>query len=423
MKLRELLRRARPWHAVLAVQLLLQLASIALLSRWLGLAGYDSWLAAQVQCALLLLLFSPGLEPWLVRRLAEVNAERERRALVARAGELLCASHALILLLALLGGSFDLWPGSAVVVVFAAASAIDLARRLLVAVRLGTSEHVGASGLELAGELARIGGALGGAWVTSSALGAAFGALLGSALCAQLCVPQLARAGFPLPWSEAARDARREGPPLGSVLRDALALACSKHATAMGREVLPALLLAHAGRPGELALFRACSRWVELPLRFLGGVGKVLLGARAEGSAGDLRAALAPLGWRLALLFGGAALLCALTAPWVVELLLGRSVDGALGVGLFLALGVACLGFGASLDPLALAQRALRPQALLNLSWLALASLLGVLTIAQGGALAAAAMTAFFAAGVLAHHFGWARPRGPRSGASARRTA
>ncbi|MBK9383867.1 MAG: hypothetical protein IPN34_03440 [Planctomycetes bacterium] len=411
MKLRELLRRARPWHAVLAAQLVMQLASIAMLARWLGLAGYDAWLAGQVQCALLLLLFSPGLEPWLVRRLAEARSERERRALVARAGELLCVSHALILLLALLGGSFDLWSGSGLVVVLAAASSVDLARRLLVAVRQGGAEHARAARLELAGDLARISGALGGAWLTSSALGAALGALVGTALCAQLCVPQLARAGFPLPWSPAARAARSAGPPLGRVLRDALALACSKHATAIGREVLPALLLAHAGRPGELALFRACARWVELPVRFLGGVGRVLIGARAERSAAELRAALAPLGWRLALLFGGAALLCAFTAPWVVGWLLGREAEGALGVGLWLALGVACLGFGAGLDPLALAQRALREQALVNVAWLALAALLGALTIAGGGALAAAATTAFFAAGVLAHRYGWALPR------------
>jgi O-antigen/teichoic acid export membrane protein len=414
MKLRELLRRARPWHAVLAAQLLLQLASIALLARWLGVGGYDAWLAGQVQCALLLLLFSPGLEPWLVRRLAESRAERERRALVARAGELLCASHALILLLALLGGSFDLWPGSAIVVVLAAASSVDLARRLLVAVRQGVAEHARAARLELAGDLARIAGALGGAWLTGSALGAALGALGGSVLCAQLCLPQLARAGFPLPWSAAAREARRSGPPLGSVLRDAVALACSKHATAIGRDVLPALLLAHAGRPGELALFRACSRWVELPVRFLGGLGRVLLGVRGDRSAAELRAALAPLGWKLALLFGGAALLCALSAPWVVGLLLGREVDGALGVGLWIALGVACLGFGAGLDPLALALRALREQALVNLAWLALAAVLGVLTIASGGAPAAAATTAFFAAGALAHRLGWARRGGAR---------
>lgn len=409
MKLRELFRRARAWHAVLALQLVLQLASIAGLSRWLGLAGYDLWLAGQAQCALLLLLLSPGLEPWLVRRLAEAPAERERRALIARAGALLCASHALILLVALVGGSFDFWPATGIVVVLAAAAALDLARRLLVAERQAAQDHARAARLELLGDAARIGGALVFAWLLASPLGAALGALLGTALVAQLCVPALARAGFPLPWTAAGQAARQDAPPLGNILREALALACSKHATALGREILPALFLAHAGRTGELALLRATARWVELPLRFLGGLGRVLLSAHAGRGEREARAAFLGLGAQLALLFGGAAFACALLAPWGVGLLLGREVEGVLGIALWLALGVTLLALGAALDPLALALRALRAQALVNLLWLGLAALLGALTIAEGGAAAAALATAFFSGGVFAHRFGWAR--------------
>jgi O-antigen/teichoic acid export membrane protein len=163
---------------------------------------------------------------------------------------------------------------------------LDIPRVAVVAAFQGTRRMVRLTQVENAAEVLRSFLVIAGAILTGSPWGPVAGSLAGTVLASLIAVALYRRANkesgsYPLPGVRAILGGIR-GVPIRAAFRDGLKFGIVRQSDALGRKILPPLIVQTFGTSSWVTYLRFAQLLMDLPLLFMQGVGRTALPALAE---------------------------------------------------------------------------------------------------------------------------------------------